>query len=755
MRVVVVIAVLLASAGTAAADRAVAGRVVDDATGAPVVAALVAIGGAETATGDDGSFAIPDLPFGRLDVTVVADGYRAYFGSARLGGGDLTIRLAPDAGSGEVIHVSGRVPSKPALHLDTTEIRNLPGAGNDALRALQSLPGVARTPFGLGGLALRGTAPRDTKVYLDDIEVPLLYHFGGIASFVPTAAVDEISLEPGGASVRYGRGLGGVAIVTSRTGKSDRWRAGGEVSLIHAAAIAEGPGPLRGSWLIGARRSYFDAIEDAANLDLTLAPRYADAQLRWESGDGRWMAILFGSDDKLRLLHDPTDPDAGGIDTSNVKQFTYVSRFARLGLRYRAVHGATRFTLLPSVGVDDVNGRAIHNDIDKGMHRTTFPLALRAEVATPFLAGTLTIGADGGGSHHGYDMLNTPPASPADPSPDMVVHRELSRWTADAGAFIEQSWMLFGDSFEIRPGVRGDHFGLSDQWTVDPRIALRERLPSAVELTQSAGVYHEPPLITDLDPIFMRTTPMLGSTATQLAVGAKAIVGDDKELSATAYYQKLEQLPVDAITAATPISANGGTDTGGLLGISRELVDAQFGSYSFRDSIGTGRAYGLELIARRNAGRWTGWIAYTYGRSLRHNPIRGDFEYPYVLDQPHTVTLLASTALPHGWRAGGRVRYATGNPFTPVAGTFVDTDGDVVAIDGPLLSERLPFFFQLDVRADHAWRRPWGILNLYIDVQNVTNRHNAEGVTYNDDYTQRSYTRGLPIFPSVGVEYIP
>lgn len=78
-----------------------------------------------------------------------------------------------------------------------------------------------------------------------------------------------------------------------------------------------------------------------------------------------------------------------------------------------------------------------------------------------------------------------------------------------------------------------------------------------------------------------------------------------------------------------------------------------------------------------------------------------------------------------------------------------------VAIDGPILSERLPAFFQLDLRVDHAWRRPWGVLNLYIDVQNVTNRRNAEGVTYNEDYTQRSFTRGLPIFPSIGVEYIP
>jgi hypothetical protein len=747
--------VVVASATAAHADRRVGGTVVDDETGAPVVGALVSIGAVEVASGDDGRFTATYLPFGRLDVVAIAGGYRAYFGSARAGA-DLEIRLVPDtAAATEVIRVSGRVPSKPALHLDTTEIRNLPGAGNDALRALQSLPGVARTPFGLGGLALRGTAPRDTKVYLDGIEVPLLYHFGGLASFLPTGAVDEISLEPGGASVRYGRGLGGVATVTSRTGRRDAWSAGGEISLIHAAALAEGPGPAKGSWLIGVRRSYFDAIEKAANLDLALAPRYGDAQLRWESGDGAWMAMLFGSDDKLVLVHDPTDTSTGGVDTSNVKSFDYVSRFARLGVRYRAIRGATSFTLLPSAGIDDVNGRANHNDIDKGLHRTTIPLNLRAELATPFLGGTFLIGFDGGSSHHSYDILNTPPPNPSDPSPDTVLRRELARWTADAGVFLEQSWFAWGDRLEIRPGVRADHFGLSDQWTVDPRIVIHERLRNGIELTQSAGMYHSPPLITDLDPIFMRTRPMLGAIATQLAVGAKTIVGDDKELSATAYYQRLEQLPVDAISTATPISANGGTDSGGALGISRELVDSQFGSYSFRDSIGNGRAYGIELIARRNVGRWTGWIAYTYGRSFRQNPVRGPDYYPYVLDQPHALTLLGTAALGGGWRAGGRFRYATGNPFTPVASTFVDTDGDVVAVDGPILSERLPAFFQLDLRADHAWRRPWGLVNLYLDIQNVTNRRNAEGVTDNGDYTVRTYTRGLPIFPSIGVELIP
>jgi hypothetical protein len=161
------------------------------------------------------------------------------------------------------------------------------------------------------------------------------------------------------------------------------------------------------------------------------------------------------------------------------------------------------------------------------------------------------------------------------------------------------------------------------------------------------------------------------------------------------------------------------------------------------------------LIARRNLGRWTGWVSYNFARSFRTNPVRGSASRPYVLDQPHSFTLVGSGELGRRWRIGGRIRYTTGNPYTPVAGAYQDEDGDWVPVDGPVLSARLPDFFQLDLRIDRTWRRSWGVLDLYVDLQNVVNRRNPEGVTYNEDFTQRSYTAGLPIFPSIGVEYLP
>jgi hypothetical protein len=175
----------------------IAGTVIDAVSGTPLVDAVVTANDRAASTDAAGRFHIAGLPFSRIDVIVVAEGHEAFFGSARLGA-EMVIRLQPDD-HGEVIQVTGRAPSGAPLHLGTDDIRSLPGAGNDALRALQSLPGVARTPFGLGGLALRGTAPRDTNVYLDGIEVPLLYHFGGLASFLPPRSPRAPGAEIGGA----------------------------------------------------------------------------------------------------------------------------------------------------------------------------------------------------------------------------------------------------------------------------------------------------------------------------------------------------------------------------------------------------------------------------------------------------------------------------------------------------------------------------------------------------------------------------
>jgi hypothetical protein len=654
----------------------------------------------------------------------------------------------------EVIQVSGVAPAPPPEPAHETvaaeELHELPAGGNDALRGLQSLPGVARIPFGLGGLALRGAAPHDTRVYLDGIPVPILYHFGGLASFLPIDAIDQIELTPSGAGAAWGGGIGGVAVLDSRSPHPTHWSAGGEVSLLNAGVVATGPSSDGGSWLIGFRRSYVDAAMAIAQVNLGLAPSYMDAQVRWESRDRRWMVIAFASDDELTLVHNPNDSSGvAGLDGSQVTGLDYNSRFIRLGARYQ--HDGV--TLTPWVGVDSIDATVDRSDVNKGISRFDINYGMRAQVDRRALGGLLQVGGDARMTDYDYSLNNVPPAYPGNPTPPDVIERENQMVSGTLGLFAEQTWTL--GNVTIRPGLRFDYFDLSQQAVLDPRLTVRERVGSAV-FTQSFGVYHQQPLVTDLDPIFgARTLPppqSIQATASVEAPFSNLFVG-----KATAYAQLQSNLPVDTVTGATPISENGSERAGGLLAISRELVDEQFGSYSYREYIGEGRAWGIELLARRELGVVTGWISYAYARAYRTGDPRFDPKfYPYVLDQPHIVTAIATMPLGSHWRIGGRVRLATGNPITPVAGATYDPDKHQwTAMDGPILSERLPTFFQVDLRVDRIWRRRGGTWDLYLDVQNVTNRENAEGVTYNMDYTQRYYTTGLPVFPSLGIEYRP
>ncbi|MDX2091048.1 MAG: TonB-dependent receptor [Kofleriaceae bacterium] len=736
-----------------AQNAAQTGVVVDARTGLPLAGATVAAGGIEVVAGDDGTFTLDGLKGSKIDVFVFVEGYEPLVVERRRGA-SWRLALVPDASvqGGELITVEAEAPplTKPVPYdLRGDEVRTLPGAGNDALKGLQSLPGAARVPFGLGGLALRGSAPRDSAVYLDGIEVPILFHFGGLASFYPSGLLGSIELAPSGFSSRYGRAQGGLVELSTRAPRIDRWRVGGELSLVDAQVRAEGPGPKGGGWTMGLRRSYIDAVLAAAPLALTLLPNYWDAQLKYEVGTverGRWTFLGFASSDGLTLVNegdDPTGPD---------DRLDYTSRFIRLAARYQREVKDVAFDAVAAIGGDEV----VLAFNDEGVTRRNVPVSARATVTKKLgKLGYVAAGLDVQGSRYAFELGGDVPASP-DAMDPQAQKRGDTIWSADAALWTELLYPLAGKAIMVKPGVRGERYGLTNQWVLDPRLAILHQLPRDVTITESLGLYHQPANVADLDPAFGNQA-LRASSAVQAAITVSSPIARGFEATTTLYGQTMRDLPADAVTGATPISAGGSRQSGGIGAIATELADEQFGTYSYKENIGRGRAWGLELLLRKRTGLWTGWLGYTYSRSLRRgDPMAQSTYVPYVFDQPHLFTALGSVPLGKHWRIGARARYATGNPYTPIAGAFLDADDQAYQPrDGATLSARLPAFFQLDVRVDRSWFRPWGTLKLFVDVQNATNRLNPEGVTYNFDYSERSYTRGLPVFPSIGVEYIP
>lgn len=727
----------------APSDRAtLRGSVVDRDTGLAVAGAIVATGTIEVTTGEDGSFELAGVPAGWFDLVVVGDGYEPLVERVRLGV-PIRIRVVPsgELGDSELIVIEERrklLGQTISYDVGRDLVRSLPGSGNDTLKSLQSLPGTARVPFGLGGLVLRGFAPRDTNVVLDGIEVPILYHFGGLASFYPSTMIESMELVSSGYGPRYGRGQGGLVDIRSRAGRSDRWAVGSEVSLLDASLRAEGPA-AGGNVSLGLRRSFIDAVLAAVPTgDLTLAPRYLDSQLRWQSRSGKLTVLAFGSDDGIGL--------GTGSDRLDARQ-----SFVRAGLRYEDRRDDMELSVVPWVGFDRTSVVTDENRVI----RSNVTAATRATVQRGLEDGFVAAGLDVQGNRYGYALdTDAPELPPGQMAPAQIAG---SRWAADLGMWTELLHRFANGKLAIQPGLRGDRFGLTREWVLDPRITFRQQATPSVVFTQSIGRYHQPVLATALD-YQLPGEPIRASRAWQASAGVNVVskmLGGD--VTVNAFGATLRDLPVDVISGATPIAAPGSAAAGGVGAASRQLTEEQFGSYSYQASRGRGRTYGLETLVRRRVGQIQGWLAYTYSRSTRAGDPWAPASYaPYVLDQPHVLTALATAPIGPRWRIGARVRYASGNPITPTVGSYIDTTTqEYVPLSGSVLSERLPAFFQIDVRIDRAWQRSWGTLKLFLDVQNVTNRVNPEGVTYNFDYSSKQYTRGLPIFPSLGLEYTP
>lgn len=637
----------------------------------------------------------------------------------------------------EEITVRGRKEEReaPRRSLGREQLRTMPGANGDPLRAITALPGIARAPGFSDILVVRGSSPLGSAVFIDGAWTPRTYHFGGLSSVVPAESIERIDFYPGNFSARYGRVDGGVLEVAGKSPASDRLHAVGQVDLLDARVFAEGPMPGFEGWTfaIGARRSWVDAwlgpVLESAGIGARTAPFYYDGQVFLEHHPTPRSTVrvgLYTSYDAMRL----TLGKSSDVDPTLSGGLTNRAGFDRFQINYRAdFSDRTRASAMISIGKDD-------NDVLVGsiVAKTRMDLVTsRGEIAhdvTRFL--TLRGGWDVLAANLDLQLRLPREArqGQVDPGPlagqKLVTYNERGLKNARPAAFVEAVFSPV-DSVKITPGLRADYTYEVGETTVSPRANARWEIhPGAFRtaLRGGIGVFRQS---VDYIHVFRAfgSSDLQSGRSLHGSVGVEQGLGDGIDVTVEGFVKKLDNI-------VSHDERKGGPDANA--------------------NEGTGRVLGAEILAKiRPRGRVSGFLAYTLSRSTREDG-PGAPTRLYEYDQTHVLTAVGSVRLGRGFTVGSRFRYVSGNPFTPcLGGSFAADAGLYGCVSGAPTSARVPAFVQLDARLDKTWELDQWKLTAYLDVQNTTNRTNPEGPLDKFDKSQRAYAPGLPILPIIGL----
>lgn len=638
--------------------------------------------------------------------------------------------LARDAAlNGGVLVIEGERESEGLTErrISTAELRVLPGTNGDVVRAVQNLPGVARPPLNIGQLIIRGTAPEDSRYSIDGSPIPIVFHFAGFSTVINSDSVAEVAYLPGNFSARYGRVLGGFVDLRTDDALPEKARGYASVDTFQATVFAEQKVGKRTALAISGRRSYIDTVLNPIlqNAGLTFqAPRYWDAQVRVlhdaEDG-GKFDAFAFVSDDRFRFL-------GQGADDEEQVNASLATTFQKLRLRYTRPLGGGWTNETSLIGGPERNFFEFTGGIEAFEKATRLGFRqefARAQSEEQPLGWRLGLDIEGGTQAFLFDV-GVPQLYEKGDSP-FIAPAAYAEATARLG------------TVTLIPGLRSDFTWFADggQGTsVDPRFAMRWLVGDSTTIKAASGLYSQYPTFRQVSTEADGTEDLQPSRAWQNSVGLRQQLGPGLVGEVSAFYNDQSRLVVGREERLRFFS---GPPPAGPFDTAPYAND------------GVGRVYGGELFLRYDGTNVLGFLSATVSRSERIDRPGEDWQL-FAFDQPIILNALYTQRLPRRWRVGARLRYGSGNPYTPVVNRVQDQlTREFEPVYGPRDSARLPPFYSLDLRVDKDYVFKNWTLTTYLDLQNATYAKNVEVISWTYDFAQEDPILSNPPLPAFGL----
>ncbi len=616
----------------------------------------------------------------------------------------------------------------------------------DVLKTLTLLPGIKSAGEGSSGFSVRGGAVDQNLILLDEAPVYNASHLLGFFSTFNSDALKDMTVYKGGMPAQYGGRLSSVVDLKMKDGNNQALHGSGGIGLIASRLALEGPIVKdKGSFLVTARRTYADVfLKLSPNANTRSASLYfydlnAKANYVLNARNRLYFSGYLGRD---ALGFGSAFGQSYGNSTATLRWNHLVSD--RIFSNTSLIFSKYSYQIKISSGTRDFS---IDSKIQDFNLKQDFEFA-------PTATQTLRFG--GQALYHTI----TPGHVTADASSGVNATADKTNYSLETAAYVSHEWQaaprlnfttglrLSGFSL-LGPGTyssydaAGNVLAATDYSTKDkvlktylrlePRFAASYQLneASTVKASYARNVQNlhllsnsAASLPTDLYvPTTFNVKP---EVADQVSLGYYRSLGPNKKYSLTVetYYKALQN----------QIDYRNGTELRGNFDVEASLL------------YGIGRAYGLEMLLRKDTGRLTGWVGYTLSKSQRQfTEINSGAWFNARQDRPHDLSVVAVYQLNPKWSLSGTFLASTGNAVTFPVGKY-SVNGQIVSYYGLRNADRLPYYQRLDVGATydkpgqegHRFHSSWTL-----SVYNLLGRENPYSISFQADPDNATKTQAV------------
>ena len=634
---------------------------------------------------------------------------------------------------GVVVTGQSRRPTFNVATLSTKELQSIPSLGGkpDVMKAIQLLPGIQSQNEGSSLIMVRGGNPGENLYLLDNVALIYVNHLGGFMSVFNPDMINSIDVYKGGFPARYGGKLSSIMDIAQREGSSEGFRGSFSVGVTDASLSLEGPTRLKNTtYMFTGRKTLVDPLFMLASRitgggDYLMSYGFHDVngKLTWRPNERNTLSVnLYQGDDYLNVWLNQKSPNATEkARISNVwGNWLLSTRWSRVHtprlsssqslsfVRYRLNYGQSYSQL------DNRDTLAISSRYHSSVQDVSYKWGWRFDWLR-FWSMDFGVGAS---------LLNHMPNS----TESSFAHRSRSEPTltsTETAVYIENKFTL-GRLVELRVGARGVGYATSSYTSLDlePRVSLNISPArnhalniSYMDVSQFSHLLFTHGSIMSNEVWVPSGGDVPPARSQQVSAGWRgAFLDGGFDAEVNLYHKTLSELAAY-----------------------REGYTNLMGDGNWRSKVergGNGRAYGLELMVRKNHGPWTGFASYAWSKAYRQFPgINGGIEYLFEYDRPHTASLSIAREINPKLTASIAWVYQAGLPFTPVIGRQITVSQEYFSqepyyfeafIYGPRNSERMSDYHRLDVALQYntVTRRSGYKAQWTFGVYNAYNRRN-------------------------------